>query len=373
MEYLPTLSRLLGVVHVNTTKEREEALREGRREDDCLTISVTRDRLVDNEAFNDLRFMVRLALDWYATQEAKRAFERAATSRPIEPIGRKLETVDKVLHAYKSQIPAPVFKDLSERVGEAIKASESEADLAVKQAGLLGALATAGISALAYEHEANRQVSRLRHVVSLLRAIRPADTKSSREVKEAVSTIEEWIERSRAMRMLFMPLLDEESREKETRLKARQFLQGTVEQMTLLLRGIEIQTTDLEPALRLPPARPAEWAAVFQNILLNAANALIDAKDKRISISSKAKGRRRTILLQDTGTGVDLATSDELFRPFVRRTRISPERRELGMGGTGLGLTIVRMVTEAIGCSASFTEPDEGYSTAFSISWKESS
>lgn len=122
----------------------------------------------------------------------------------------------------------------------------------------------------------------------------------------------------------------------------------------------------------MPDASLAEWSAIFQNVFTNAFNAMLDAERRLLRVSSRVEGTSREILVQDTGSGVDLRDAEKLFEPFERKLEISPERRALGYGGTGLGLTIVRLLAERIGCRVGFVEPDEGFSTAFSISWRES-
>ena len=66
---------------------------------------------------------------------------------------------------------------------------------------------------------------------------------------------------------------------------------------------------------------------------------------------------------------MDLETSEELFEPFLRRQELSQANKELGYGGTGMGLTIVRLMSDQIGCHVGFTKPSKGYSTAFFVSW----
>ena len=81
--------------------------------------------------------------------------------------------------------------------------------------------------------------------------------------------------------------------------------------------------------------------------------------------------KSREILIQDTGQGIDLQEADKFFEPFERAAGISAERQALGYGGTGLGLTIVRLLTDNIGCLVQFVAPQNGFSTAFSIRWRE--
>ena len=123
--------------------------------------------------------------------------------------------------------------------------------------------------------------------------------------------------------------------------------------------------------LLLPKASLVEWSAIFQNVFINAFNAMADSERREIEVSSSISGERRRVIVQDTGCGVDLESAEELFKPLVRKLKTSPERRALGYGGTGLGLTIVDLVASNLGCKVAFVEPTSAFSTAFAVSWRE--
>lgn len=371
MNFLPTMSRLLGVVHVDTANERKLASQLGHKSSEALSIQVSRDRLVDNDAFKALHDIVRTALDFYALEEAKRNLRESEALKKTEPLREKFERVDEVLSHYERQIPAPIFDDLRHQVREAIDASESESTAMTQQVSLLGPLATAGISALAYEHEVAKQLNLLDEVAGKLSSIKVRDKQTQQQLRSLAIEVSEWLERARATRALFSSLMDEENRTVRLRFKAQPLIEQINSQMGVLLRGLDIDVSSIDPSLRLPAGSFAEWSAIFQNVFLNALNAMVDSKTKLIAVRSETRGTVRKLLVQDTGTGVDLKTSEELFQPFVRKSKLSPERRALGLGGTGLGLAIVRMIAGNLQCKASFVKPDKNFKTAFQISWNE--
>lgn len=362
MTYLPTNSRLFGVVHVNTSSERG---RSGNGHDH-LNIQVTRDRLVDNDSFRHLKELVRYALDFYALHEAKRAFERARKEKATVP--EKLDRVEQVLELHRREIPPPLYMTLRKEIGQTIRASEAQKQATQHETGILGALATAGISAMAYEHEASKQLLALEDIAMQLKSPRRSDPDRIRELADRIS---EWVQRARATRALFSHLLEQENRERRVRFRARSILDQIKEQMAVLTRGITIDTAGIDGALLLPKATFAEWSAIFQNVVINAVNAMLDSPTRKIAVNSTSRGRVRALLVQDTGPGVDLLTAEELFEPFVRKLEISPERRSLGLGGTGLGLTIVRMISTSLDCHVKFVKPAAGFSAAFQLSWTE--
>lgn len=170
LNYLPTNTRLLGVVHVDTSLERRLV---EENDADHLEIQVTRDRLTDNRGYRQLRDLVRWALDFYAMQEARRQFAEAEAKRADEPIREKFLRVEEVLEKYKDELPRAAYAELEQGVREAITASETEAEAMARRVALLAPLATAGMAALAYEHEATKQFN---YLESLLASSRPWDS-----------------------------------------------------------------------------------------------------------------------------------------------------------------------------------------------------
>lgn len=366
LQYIPTNERLFGIVNINTSHERRAgAVRRGRVHD-ALAIQVTRDRLADNRAYRNLVEIVRFGIDLYANEEAARAFIRSQQTKPIEPLNEHLDRIEDVLQRHETEIPPPVRRELKAELDAIVEAGRSEATDLARQAGLLGALATAGIATLAYEHETSKQLLALEDAVARLRHERLSPS----ERREVASQLERWVERARATRNLFGHLLTTDARDERPRLRARRVVRQIADQVRVLVPGLVVKT-DLSDDLRLPPGSMAEWAAIFQNLFINAANSMLDVGEPLIRIHAEEPGARRALYVEDVGNGVDLASAEELFRPFVRRQTISPERQGLGMGGTGLGLPIVRMVSKQLNVRVNFVPPSPPYSTCVELAWTE--
>jgi len=367
MNFLPTNSRLYGVVQIDTGAERAVATEQQREKGEVLSIQISRDRLIDNRPYRELSEAVRWSIDHWAMEEARRRW--AVIKEDREPLPRQAGRLEDVLDSYSGRIDDDILEDLRKQLRLFIEAAESEARVGAGQAGLLGSLATAGISAIAIEHETGRHLAQLERIGRRLR--RYARERKEPDLKEMAEEVGGWIRTNREARSLFGAFMDDESREAILDLDAKSTIEATVRQARLLLRGLEVDLDDIDRDLRLPPGRYAEWTAVFQNILVNAANATLDSEERLVDVSSSRNGPNAALYFQDTGSGVDVSGSEELFEPFTRRQTISADRRNLGAGGTGLGLTIVRMVASNLDCNVAFVEPDEGFSTCFRLSWRE--
>jgi signal transduction histidine kinase len=368
LRFLPERKRLLGGVQVNTSVERRHAVKPG---DDFLSIQITRDRLVVNESYGQLRDVVRYALDLYAMEQARRSFTKIARTAPTVPLTETVRRVRASLEEFRPDIPPDVFTSLSTEITAAAQRAKSEEEEKQSYLALLGTLATAGIASVAYQHELRRQFGMLADAKTRIVALARKPGTDSAALMEVADDIQSWIDRASQTQAVFLPLLNEEDREQRVRLRVKSFFEQLVQQLKIFLRGVPVDLAQLDTDLRLPLGTFAEWSAVFQNVLVNAINAMIDSPQRQIAVRDRVSGRNREIIVMDTGVGVDLATAQALFEPFVRKLQISEERRRLALGGTGLGLTIVRMIAEQLNCSVSFVKPLTGFKTAFSLGWLE--
>ena len=356
---LPTLGRVLGYVHINTSEEPN------------LEIMITRDRLAETAAYNDLVLTVRYAIDRYANETALRKLEKKEKEVSSEPTSLKFERVEQVLEEYESEIPKKVYQEIYTKVQEATTAAEKDQELALERMGLLAPLATAGISALSYQHELKKQFADIENTINRMQNIETMNPEIKKNLHSLSVDLASWVERAKATNLLFDYIADTENTQLRRNLRARVVIEDITNQTRFLARDTEIDYSQIDGNLRLPKASFAEWGAIFQNVFINAFTAMLDSPKRLLNISFRSHGISREILIQDTGHGINLKDADKFFEPFERASKISAERKALGYGGTGLGLTIVRLVANNIGCRVQFVDPERGFKTAFSIQWRE--
>ncbi len=88
----------------------------------------------------------------------------------------------------------------------------------------------------------------------------------------------------------------------------------------------------------------------------------------RVSWKSQADGHSGTLLIdvEDTGIGIPADKLDEVFKPFVQADSRQTDEKE----GTGIGLTIVKRLTELMGGSLA-VESTVGQGTVFHLSFAD--
>jgi len=357
LQQIPTLRRVFGVVNVNTSKEPD------------LEIMITRDRLEESPTFYNLVNIIRWAMHFYAMEEERRKLESYEDLQKIEPL--KVQKVEDTLAKYQNELPEKTYENIRADVRKAAEEIDSSTESTLKQVTLLGSLATAGISSLAYQHELKKQFGIIKGIIKRLESVKVEDEDLRKDLNDLKEDLSSWVDRAMSTNALFSYLADTENIEEKERFPAKKIVDEIKEQVKFLARGVPIETSRIEKDLKLPNATLVEWGSILQNVFINAFNAMVDSDKKIIDVNSRSENGNHELLIQDTGVGVNLEDAESLFSPFVRNLVISPERRALGYGGTGLGLTIVDMIAKNIECKASFVEPEKEFNTAFSLKWRE--
>ena len=370
MHDLPTIERIFGVVRINTARELRNSKRSTVKIGEILKINIGRDRLVDNSAYEELRRVVRWAIDYYATRYQLRQDREISRLRPKEAPETKLSRLQKTISEIGSAVPKRLREKLVAEVTDYCDVARRETAYVERQAALLAPLAAAGLATLAFSHERSRRLQRLERLVKRMSALSAADGNVAREIRTLSDSLRDWIKEDRESRGVFASLTTTEDRDEVKRFRATRAVRLVLMNTRMLLRGVETETTDIPDDLLLPLGTMAEWQALFQNVFVNASNAMWGFSSKRMRVSGGMLNNRRDYLrISDTGIGVDVPTATELFEPFVRRLEISDTRRAMGLGGTGLGLTIVRMICETRRCQYEFTTPECGFAATFQITW----
>lgn len=357
MTHLPHMHHLIGVVKVNTSNEPE------------LEVTITRDRLQDTDGFDAIRRAVRLSLEWYATEKAKRRLAETQEKLDQEETADILETVDEILAHYEAELPKQARDDLKAAIDQAIETARDREEAISEQVAVLSSLATAGISSLAFQHEIKKQVGAVGRVAERLRGLAADYPEIEEDVRDLEVELNEWRHRMETVASVLGHLQEGENVKDEGRFNAERVARQAFEQVHDILPSMQFETR-FEGALTLPKATYAEWISVFQNVYFNAANAMMDNDERRLVVQGRQDGRLRRIQVLDNGVGIDLDEAQHLFEPFERAINISEERRNLGFGGTGMGLTIVRTIARRRNCEVQFVEPPDDYSTAFQLSWR---
>lgn len=364
---LPTNGRIFGVVKISTSHERKLAPSTDVERGRYLNVQVTRDRLIDNKAFDELQHTVRWAVDFYAMRSYERRQRQIASERFEMPAtDEKVSEIRKELFHISLTAPPELADRLEEVSGkfEELEALEVQRQSAFEEERiLLAALATTGMAALAMEHEMHKELTLLEDIRSRLkRGGKVLDE------PELIKSLDSWAYRTANARKLFSPLMHEADREKRNIFSARKLISRVVSNSEVLLRQVKI-VNDVPDTMKLPSATFAAWNAIFQNVLINAVNAMLDSKLREVRCWGEIVNGKNKIYVMDTGVGVRLHDSSDLFKPFIRRLEIPEERKSLGLGGMGIGLTIVKMVSDSLDCKVYFVEPVDKFKTSFALEW----
>lgn len=102
-------------------------------------------------------------------------------------------------------------------------------------------------------------------------------------------------------------------------------------------------------------------AQVVSNLVDNAVKYTPDAG--HINVAVTADGREAVIVVQDDGAGIPSERIDSIFEPFVQLFA----SRKAAHGGMGLGLSLVRRLTELHGGTVGVTSEGQGRGSRFAV------
>ncbi len=227
------------------------------------------------------------------------------------------------------------YRDISDR-----KATEEE--LRRTQAELIHAsrLSAMGAMAATLAHELSQPLAVVaNYIASARRLVSAIPAAEAREARQAVELAARSNERATDVLTRLRDFVAKGHSETETH-----DIQSIIADVSVLAlphaqrEGVEIQFR-LDTYAKWVKADAVQIQQVLINLVKNAIEAMAQAQERRIVISTAAVNDNVEVAVADTGPGFDAQTRDNLFKPF------SSGKQQ----GLGVGLSISRTIVEAHG------------------------
>jgi signal transduction histidine kinase len=264
-------------------------------------------------------------------------------------------------------LPPETYRLISKTLRHFKRATELSERL-ISEGAMVRVLASVGTQMSAFIHEIAGLLGMAQTVDAALATLARDGTvprQARHELREVHRTVSDLRRRLERQASYLIDVVTPDAR----RRRVRQSLADRLEASKRLVidaaqrRGIEIRN-EIPGDLRSPPMFPAELTVIFANLLTNAVKAA--GERGGIRATGEQHDDKVKVVLENTGTAVDLREAERWFRPFESTTvELDPV---LGQG-MGLGLPITRAILEDYGATIRFTQPRRGFATAVEIAF----
>ena len=368
----------------------------------ALQVKMNREGFVETDSLRELVDFVRLAIEWMTIYyaQARNRYDRekakAAEQRFIDEIAGD-SGLDVVAHQSGAEVVDSALDFLTDRAAEGLRSRPlPEADEGVvERAGtvihtrireldseisVLRTLASTAPLLFTFAHEVNALIGRLDS--DALRIDAMAESLPTAERKEA-STIAESMrdtaESFDAMSDLF-GIVTSARQSKSGRHYVRARIDKVVEgaQFSTTEAGIDVEVRCGEE-IKSPRMFEAELTSIMVNLYSNAIKSCLAAQRRgtAIRLAARNEGNAFVFEVRDRGVGLPQQYWDEVFEPFCSdpadliysrmEARIGASTVSALARGSGLGLSIVKGISEDYGGSVEIVKP-RGWSLAVRVS-----
>ena len=349
-EYRVLANQLVGAVFI------------GRDSNFNLTDSASREGLVENEAFYDLRALTLGALALlenrrYQIYQLKKGEKniKPSPTEAVESFKDRIETIKEevktlkntstILEADQKEIQQTI-EHFEEFIKDSEIASQSFEEL-LNHNRVLAGLATLGISAAVFGHETQGAITEFNAAALLAKEYLEVSPEDVDIIVEELSKAIKYGNQVSAWGAFALSRVQKEKRKKEFR-EINEIIETIITELSTVFSAVKIQI-DKQLAAVKAKVYPMDIESIIINLLTNAYTACLQNPTSRTiavtlyceEIDSK-KGF--CIVIANTGPPLEENLKDWIWEPLNTLKKDS-EGKE---AGTGLGLTIVKSIVEAL-------------------------
>jgi signal transduction histidine kinase len=342
---LPGNNQLFGAVEIS-------------REHKGIEINVSRERLLENETFDNLRRFILLGIYWMTIQYARVRSDEVAKQR-LHDSPTALDLIERA----RSQVLAmeniapEVQREVIGILEYAQERAKVEQEVFISELAMLRVLSSLGATIAMFNHQLIAIIDGIRAIYTDLQELRPYVLKEKiSRYDRILGQIETWHTLLKTQVSQLGSLLGKRKRERRQRLNLRSIVDKVTNPLSLYRQEFGIEFSNKIPnGMRTPPIYEAELHAVILHIFTNALKAVRDQEIRKIEARARREKDGLHFFMLDTGKGVEPERREVVFRAFETTSKPDPILGE----GTGLGLKVVRDITDSYGGIAQFIEIDQ--------------
>ena len=359
---LPQSLQLVGLVQVEGRRIDESNPHEG---EEGLIASADREGFVENRAFEELRDLVRGAVEAIAVADRQLQMEEedAEQQRLVETVQDQTRAAIAEVEA-SPDIAAPDKARIVSMLAQTGRLAVRQQETSRERERQLEVMSLLGVVAGFMTHEFGIALQELEatHKDLLELASRMPKYKSRVEtfaghienLRDFVTYASGYIKGSRSMPSKPYAV--------KPRLRHVKRVFGNYARQ----RGIEVEIS-AEPELAAPPVPVSLYNGIALNLYANALKAVTAKAGKhrgKIAFRAWSEGRWHYLEVSDTGIGIPAVLYERVFDPLVTTTR---SRNDPLGSGMGLGLALVRRGVEAFGGKVDLVPAPGGFSTCVRV------
>lgn len=363
--YKVTPNQLLGGIFISRDKNPD------------IYDSASREGLLDNEAFEELRDVALgsiILLESYRVKlfkklESKKAKKKETINQNVSNVVKDLSSVKESLVEYnksdgdrdKSEISKTIKK-----LENVIKSSTSAFEMLLDEKRVLHGLATLGISTAVFGHETESAINNFKDAASNARnylRLEPPDIVVANEELEVAFNQAKLIA---GWGSFALTRVQYEKRTKKNK-KIKQVLRNTLNEIKPALDASNIELISRYENV-VAEVYQMNIESIILNLVTNAYNACLNGiGTRKIKIELESKNietiKGYEIAVSDSGPGIPKEYIERIWDPLFTTTVGSGKAR----GGVGLGLTIVKSIVDSLKGTINVTTDNELKGARFEI------
>ncbi|MCX2485069.1 ATP-binding protein [Pedobacter sp. MR2016-24] len=350
-----------------------------RDENSLLKDSASREGLVENKAFYDLKDLINASITLLSAyrvdinkKSQEKIVESESTNKHINSVKARLLSVVENIEAIKSSLEnksdprALSLVSTIDTIENVIDETEKTFEDLLEEKRVLSALATLGISSAVFGHETESAITVFQDSASNAKGYL---TKPIPNIDIAVEQLTVALKQAKLISSwgVFALSRIEKDKRKPRNRSVTDIIKRVLEQIKPALDALEIKVeSKLERVVALTHAMDIE--SILLNLLTNAFSAVPNSeRERKIKILLSHENRNdikgMVMSVSDSGPGIAPEYHEKIWTALFT-TKIGKKERQ---SGTGLGLAIVKSIVTELEGEITLTSDDEIKGAQFNI------